>query len=111
MANQMIGKRHSSAPYLTSSISISTTGLSMLASSSSATADEKSNAYYNYARALLVQHEHNKTRKKKAKEAPPSDRRHDIWIAAQRAVMMAPWDTQSWTLLGIAKSSTSSTVP
>ncbi|KAI8576073.1 hypothetical protein K450DRAFT_258770 [Umbelopsis ramanniana AG] len=104
MADQMIGKRHSNAPYLSSTIAVSNTSLSMLAASSSATAQEKSLAYYDFARALIQQREHNKIRKRKAKEAPPPDRRHDIITAAQRAVFLAPWDTKAWTLLGIAKS-------
>jgi len=110
MADQMIGKRHSNAPYLSSTIAVSNTSLSMLAASSSATAQEKSLAYYDFARALIQQREHNKVRKRKAKEAPPPDRRHDIITAAQRAVFLAPWDTKAWTLLGIAKSCMSETI-
>jgi Flp pilus assembly protein TadD len=110
MADQMIGKRHSNAPYLSSTIAVSNTSLSMLAASSSATAQEKSLAYYDFCRALIQQREHNKVRKRKAKEAPPPDRRHDIITAAQRAVFLAPWDTKAWTLLGIAKSCMSETI-
>ncbi|KAM3588689.1 Superkiller protein 3 [Umbelopsis sp. WA50703] len=105
MASQMMGKRHFKAPYLTATIAVSTTGLSMLASSSTASAQDKSLAYYNYAQSLLKQQEDSKTRKRKAKDGPPPDHRHDIMAAAQRAVMIAPWDTKSWALLGIAKSS------
>jgi hypothetical protein len=106
MANQMIGQGHDSAPYLSSTISISANSLSMLACSSTASAQDKSLAQYNYARSLLQQHEdNNQTRKRRAKDAPPPDHRNEIFTAAQRAVMNAPWDTKAWTLLGIAKAS------
>ncbi|RUP47706.1 hypothetical protein BC936DRAFT_145426 [Jimgerdemannia flammicorona] len=85
----------------TSAVSASTATLFLLSSQDDVSSIAKAKAYQNLAAALMNQHEQEK--RQKNVEAEPVDVRKNAVMAAQRAVMTAPWDMDGWVVLAVAQ--------